>query len=148
MVSHLDERLTLDVLNGEPAVADEVTIVCLDNPETMAVVRVVPLVPRDPVLGVGPCPLPAIRSGRIRRRKHRFDLVQISGRHLPKAQPSGGGGQHVRMVSRRLNSDWRLVLPHCRAWIQPVVAHAATANARPRACTRDRWRRVVAMQAT
>src|SRR6476661_8138137 len=54
VVAHFDEQVTLDVLNGEPAVADEVAIVCLYNPETMAVVRVVPLVPRDPVLGVGP----------------------------------------------------------------------------------------------
>ena len=142
VVAHFGERLALDVLNGEPAVADELAIVCFDNPETMTVVRIVPLVPCDPVLCVGSRPLPTVRSGGIRRRKHRFDLVEVRVNHLPKLQADGGGRQHVRIVGRWLDRGCRSGFSHSARGFSPADAHAASPSAGRRARPRERAGRV------
>jgi len=89
VVSHLDEGLSLDVLDRESAVPDESTVVGLDDPQTVAVLEVVPLVPGDP----GSCLLARLRRGVVthdlgvtKQCSHVVEVVEVVACHLAKAQ--------------------------------------------------------------
>ena len=56
VLADFDVRLTLDVLDGQPTVTDELSVVSLDHPQAVPVVGVVALVPLDPLLGLRPRP--------------------------------------------------------------------------------------------
>src|SRR3954451_4034247 len=109
VVADLDVRRSFDVLDREAAVADELAVVDLDDPEAVAVLGVVPLVPVDPPLGVLAGPQPAVRADRVGRREHGGHVVQVVRSHLAEAQPLSGGWDHGPTLRVELAREARLV---------------------------------------